>query len=456
MLRVGIDDLDEGYFAQQATRVLHGQIPYRDFDSLYTPGLLYLHAGLFALLGGPSLIVLRVVALAGRIGMVGLTYALTCSLARPRWALAAAVFPLIGLDTAPERWETHPAWLSTALALLGVYVFPRWAVATGVIAGLAFVFKQNTGVFLLGAALAWTWLTRASGHAWLGRAARLLAGFAMVTLVWLVPLVVAVDGQIGRLSAFVGGVNQAALFVPPEFMDLLPVTAGGLGAWYLWRRCPHPRLAWYVLAGAFLFLTEFPRMDAVHLVWSGPMLLVVGAIALDGLSTQAGVLALTALVLASLQIVTGRAAFLREATQPVGVRFAEDLRAPPRTGEELRSLVGEIQSRTAPDEPIFVYPTSPLLYVVAERPNPTRYDHFYPGAAPPFEVQRAIDELADVRLVVISDYWTFFFGTGGDNAPLDAYLAENYQEVARFGAYHVLERPILAHVFGAESAGRRD
>jgi hypothetical protein len=61
-----------------------------------------------------------------------------------------------------------------------------------------------------------------------------------------------------------------------------------------------------------------------------------------------------------------------------------------------------------------------------------------------------------VRLVVISDYWTFFFGTGGDNAPLDAYLAENYQEVARFGAYHVLERPILAHVFGAESAGRRD
>src|SRR5919199_2924691 len=82
MLWVGIDDLDEGYFAQQATRVLHGQIPYRDFDSLYTPGLLYLHAGLFFVLGGPSLIGLRVVGLVGRALVVWLMYALGRSFAR--------------------------------------------------------------------------------------------------------------------------------------------------------------------------------------------------------------------------------------------------------------------------------------------------------------------------------------------------------------------------------------
>ena len=52
MLRVGIDDLDEGYFVQQGARVLHGQVPYRDFLSLYTPGLAYLHAALFWALGG--------------------------------------------------------------------------------------------------------------------------------------------------------------------------------------------------------------------------------------------------------------------------------------------------------------------------------------------------------------------------------------------------------------------
>ena len=44
LIRVGLDPQDEGYFLEQATRVLHGQVPYGDFDSLYTPGLLYVHA----------------------------------------------------------------------------------------------------------------------------------------------------------------------------------------------------------------------------------------------------------------------------------------------------------------------------------------------------------------------------------------------------------------------------
>ena len=51
VLRVGIDDLDEGYFVQQAVRVLHGQVPYRDFATFYSPGLAYVHAVLFSALG---------------------------------------------------------------------------------------------------------------------------------------------------------------------------------------------------------------------------------------------------------------------------------------------------------------------------------------------------------------------------------------------------------------------
>src|SRR6185503_17810412 len=53
LLPIGVDDLDEGYFAQQAMRIVNGQIPYRDFESLYTPGLSYLHSALFGALGGP-------------------------------------------------------------------------------------------------------------------------------------------------------------------------------------------------------------------------------------------------------------------------------------------------------------------------------------------------------------------------------------------------------------------
>src|SRR5919199_2109036 len=120
VLSVGIDDLDEGYFAQQALRVVHGQVPYRDFDSLYTPGLLYLHAAVFAVLGGPSLVALRLVSLVGRALLVGMTYLLGRRLARPWWAAVPPMFLLAGLDAAPNRWEPHPGWLSTGLALVAV------------------------------------------------------------------------------------------------------------------------------------------------------------------------------------------------------------------------------------------------------------------------------------------------------------------------------------------------
>jgi hypothetical protein len=110
-----------------------------------------------------------------------------------------------------------------------------------------------------------------------------------------------------------------------------------------------------------------------------------------------------------------------------------------------------------------------LVYVLAERPNPTRYDHLYPGAASPAEVQRVIQQLAGVRVVVTSDFWPPFFGPPGDNAPLEAFLRERYHEVAQDGPYHVLEQaetsseqpaaatpPILARMFGADGAHPRD
>ena len=50
-------------------------------------------------------------------------------------------------------------------------------------------------------------------------------------------------------------------------------------------------------------------------------------------------------------------------------------------------------ANTRPGEPIFVYPTAPLLYVLADRPNPTRFAHLYPGAASPSELASVIGTL---------------------------------------------------------------
>ena len=42
---------DAGALGQSAERVLHGQLPHRDFDEIYTGGLSFLHALAFWLFG---------------------------------------------------------------------------------------------------------------------------------------------------------------------------------------------------------------------------------------------------------------------------------------------------------------------------------------------------------------------------------------------------------------------
>ena len=141
VLRVGIDDLDEGYFVQQALRVLHGQVPYQDFQSLYTPGLAYLHAALFGLIGGPYVLVPRVLALAARAALALLLYVIARPLVRrPLWAALPALYVLVGLDDAPVRWEPHPGWLSALLAVLAAWCLSHrhatpWLVAAGIATG---------------------------------------------------------------------------------------------------------------------------------------------------------------------------------------------------------------------------------------------------------------------------------------------------------------------------------
>src|SRR5919197_4291332 len=123
--------MDEGYFAEQAARVRRGGLPYRDFDSLYTPGLLYLHAGLFLLAGQPHVILPRLLSFLTRVALaIGLN-ALARPLARPGWAALPAVYLLLGLDRAPLSWEPHPNWPSALGTVAAVWLFGRLPTVAG-------------------------------------------------------------------------------------------------------------------------------------------------------------------------------------------------------------------------------------------------------------------------------------------------------------------------------------
>jgi hypothetical protein len=611
LIRVGLDAQDEGYFLEQATRVLRGDIPYRDFDTLYTPGLLYLHAALLSLTGGPDVFPLRVVGLLARVFMSAGLYMLCRPLVRPAFAVLPALYVLVRFDRVPLTWEPHPGWPSAALTVLAVYAFARlptvhvrrrglWLIAIGAATGLVFALKQNVGVFLglaLVAGTAWqggpgvsgavtrhlrnaqlllflllvlatAWLIQphaslpvavyvllpllAAGVATLcgvsvsssGRPLRSLVqavsllglGFLIITVPWLALLVAVLDGRIELLKGFIGAMNQDTLWYPlkgppdaawasllggavavmaalrarhrrlllfvsaglvvvfamcgvlltaergePGWFAVamaphrgalglamwLPVVSIVAGAWWSVRPSPTPaawRLRWMTLASAVMLLTEYPRMDEVHLAWSACLALATGAVVvgqaavqlanrwnLHGLNRGVLAAALLAVPAATLfQSLPMRAEGLVDAsrdTQLVVLSGRPAVEGIVVSGQQAAGLVAAadyVRATTAPGEPIFVFPSSPLLYVMTERANPTRYAHLYPGAASAAALDDIMTTLGQlpIRVVIVSATALSFWGPPAANQPLEDYLARSYTDVARFGDYRVLRRSV--------------
>jgi hypothetical protein len=118
---------------------------------------------------------------------------------------------------------------------------------------------------------------------------------------------------------------------------------------------------------------------------------------------------------------------------------------PANTRDAFGDVVAYIQARTTEQEPIFVYPTLPLFYYLTDRPNPTRFDHIYPGAATPAELEQLIETLETrrVRYVIWDQFWVEEWsavGRADQNAPLTDYLLKTYKTEALLGPFHILRR----------------
>jgi hypothetical protein len=148
-----LDLIDEGYFVYLGYRVHAGDLPYRDFDTYYTPGIFYLFAWTFDV-AGVGVEPIRVLMS----GMRALWALLLYVLARRimPWPFALLPFALVAaVDAAPLFPEPHPSWPSM-LAAFGMIEAvarhrergrARWLILTGVLAGVSLAFKQNIGAF---------------------------------------------------------------------------------------------------------------------------------------------------------------------------------------------------------------------------------------------------------------------------------------------------------------------
>ena len=206
----------------------------------------------------------------------------------------------------------------------------------------------------------------------------------------------------------------------------------------------------------------YPRSDTLHVMFAGPPLFVVGAWALyriwGGLVGEAG-WAPRAAVFAALLIVPAAAvaphAYWRYVTivhadprsptpppyVPLGLERAPVL-APRHLADSVRGAVELVRADTPPGASFFAYPAVPLFNFLADRPNPTRFDHFFPGALTPDEMVEVLDHLerARPRYVLWDHGGVVHWKTEPVNRPLSDYIWRCYEQVASFPPYLILER----------------
>jgi hypothetical protein len=176
-----------------------------------------------------------------------------------------------------------------------------------------------------------------------------------------------------------------------------------------------------------------------------------------GLRAGGAVVAAVALAYAAVEGLDRRWLVLRDDTVALDLPPADGVEVPPRQAQVLEAAVAEIGRRTAPGEPIYVATRRadlvtagfPLLYVLAGRPNPTRYDIAAPGVLTSAPVQQEIvGDLERTRTRVVVQETDRRTAAREPNAAgrssgvriLDDYLARAYAPAARFGSLRLLVR----------------
>jgi hypothetical protein len=429
----GIGPHDEGLMLQAAARIADGQWPYRDFWLNYGPGQPLLLAPV-----AHSLLAWRLLRVALDATVAVLAYALARRTAPP-WLAALAGVAAAGA----MAWPTGPGPNPAALALvLGALLLARTRPGSaGALCGVAAFFRPELGA------------AGALSVALYGGGARALpAALGAAVALYAVPFAVAPGDLLRDTVGFLRVQDLQRLplplryrgaFDPNKLLEFyLPVVLlAGSALWVLRRR--DPWLAPLVAAGVLYLLG---RPDEFHLV----PLAVILSIALA--RPRAAFVAVLALI--AVHGLERRAGQLLHppALAAVPAPAADGVRTSPADARALAALLARIRALAPPGTPIFVAPPrfdrvrvgDPLLYVLADRPNPTRYDVMQPGVVTTRRVQREmVRDLRRARppvLVRWVDPRARAIEPNGSARPsgvtlLDDYLRATYGRPRRYGPY---------------------
>jgi hypothetical protein len=447
---------DEGLMLAWARRIANGQWLYRDFWANYAPGQPLVLAALVKLFG-PSLLWWRVVRIAVDATVAVLAFAYVRRRAGAGWALGAWV-----AVAGAMAWPSGPGPNPPALALaLGALLAARRApVGAGVLAGLAIVMRPEIGIAaVLGAALE----ARRPG------AARVVVVAVLVAAIALAPFAIVAGGAMtDQVLGFAAKQDLQRLPFPLEYhgsldpnkllefyLPAILVASSAVWAGWAFVRRDGVVLAPLLAVGLAYLLA---RTDEFHLVPLSIVLAVALACAAgrEERALPRAVLGV-ALALVALHGLERRAgqALHPPALASVPAHAGDGVRTTAADAAALRALIPYVQARTPHGAPVLVAPPhydrvrvgDPMLNVLLDRPNPTRYDVAQPGVVTTAKVQREM--AGDLRGTPVVVRWLSALarerepnGSARSSGVfvLDRAIARGYRPAARFGDYLVLVR----------------
>jgi hypothetical protein len=451
---------DEGLMLAWARRIADGQWPYRDFWSNYAPGQPLLLAAQVKLFG-PSLLWWRIVRVAIDATVSVLAFAYVRREGGTGWAVGAWV-----AVAGAMAWPSGPGPNAPALALgLGALLLARRApVGAGALAGLAVFVRPEIGV---AAALGAVLEARRRGAE--GGAGRVAMAATAVAVLSLAPFAIVAGGAMAdQVLGFASLQDLQRLPLPLDYdgaFDLnkllefyLPaVLLAGSALWAGWAlvRRDGFALAPLIAVGVAYLLA---RTDEFHLV---PLSVVLAIALACAAGRETLVLPRAALGVAlALVAVHGLERRAGQALHPpalaaIPAQAADGVRTAPADAAALRALIPYVRARAPGGAPVLVAPPrydrvrvgDPMLGVLLDRPDPTRYDVVQPGVVTTAKVQREMAR--DLRGTPVVVRWLSALArerepNGSSRSSgvlvLDRAIARGYRPAARFGDYVVLLR----------------
>lgn len=137
---------DDGLLATSAARVMHGQLPHRDFVENYTGGLSYLNALAFRAFG-VNLVSMRIPVFCFFLAWVPAVFYLASRVASPLGAVCATLLSVVW--SFPNYPAPMPSWYNLFLATFGASALfryldteqRRWLYIAGLFGGASFLIK---------------------------------------------------------------------------------------------------------------------------------------------------------------------------------------------------------------------------------------------------------------------------------------------------------------------------